>query len=561
MISTSPLPAASTREAVRSARRGYLLWPLLGYFLLFGAWAIAAPYDGTPDEQAHIHNAYAVATGQVLGDLVEVNNTPGVYREVPKSLVRVNCFSFQATQPASCAVPPGGDETRERVLVYIGRYNPAYYMVVGLPIRFSPDMTGVLLGRLVNAAIMAALFGWATFTALLLRHRAAVGGILVALTPITAHLAGGITPNGPEIAAGAALTVALIAIFFDPGEAAARRATWWLAAVSAAALLTLRSGGPAWLAVIVGVMLIPMTPQVRRAVLFTRRFWTVVAALAVVGAAAVGWTLWRHATDLIPGARPSPPMGVMEAMKIEVFDRWTAVTPQLVGILAWLDTPLPSFVYIAWWLAIGSLVLLALAVGRPVDRWRVIGLAALGMLVPSLLEAIEINRIGFINQGRYFLPLLIGVPILSAYVIAERGQADVLNRLIRILAAIVLPLHVFALAWAMIRYQNGMPSPLTAPSLNPLGGAWHPALGSVTPLLLGVASAVLFFIFYWRVTARPTDDSPEIERAAIGRGHVAEAGSGQAIPSRRDELRPDVSRVGMTQVVEGFERPLPTPPS
>ncbi|MEV4628727.1 DUF2142 domain-containing protein [Micromonospora sp. NPDC049523] len=491
------------------------LWALLGYFLLFAAWAVASPYDGTPDEQAHIANAYGVASGQVLGELAQEGQYPGVYRNIPKSLIRDNCFAFHPEAPASCAVPPGGDETEQRKLVHVARYSPAYYLAVGMPIRISPDMTGVLFARLISAAIVAALIAWATSVALTLRRRAVVGGILVAVTPVVAVQAGAINPSGTEIAAGLGLVVGLMAIFFEPDGAGARRSAWWLAGVAGAAMLALRPAGPAWFGVVALVMLLPMTSHLRQVLLRSRRFWTLFATLSVVGLTAVSWTLWRHATDLIPGTTSN--LGPVKTLQVEIFDRWHQIVPELIGRLGWLDTPLPVFVYIAWWMAIGTLVALALALGRPADRWRVAGLGALGMLAPSLAEAIQISKSGFINQGRYFLPMLIGVPILAAYVVANRGFAAPLNRLTRLFAVVLLPLHVLVLAWGMIRFQNGMPSPLYPPSLNPLTGSWHPQLGSVTPLLLGVLSAVVLVTFYRRITI----DIPE---------SVAEAAPGEAQP-------------------------------
>jgi hypothetical protein len=497
---TNPAAKASQRPALhRRVLRATFLWAFLGYLLLFAAWAVATPYDGSPDEQAHIANAYGVTSGQILGELAREGPIPGVYRDIPGSLIRGNCFAFHPETPASCAIPPGGDETAQRKLVYVARYSPVYYLAVGLPIRYSPDMTGVLLARLVSATIVAALIAWATFVARTLRHGAAIGGILVALTPITAHLAGAVNPNGPEIAAGIGLIVALIAILFEPDGAGARKSAWWLAGVSGVAMLTVRPAGPAWFGVIALIMLVPMTSHLRRAILGSRRFWILSAALFVAALASVSWTLWRRTTEVMQ--QTTADISLIEAMKVEVFDRWRQVVPEFIGVLSWLDTPLPVFVYIAWWMAIGSLVALALAVGRPADRWRVAGLAGLGMLAPSLAEAAQISKIGFYNQGRYFLPMLVGVPILAAYVISERGLGLPLDRLTRLFAAVLLPLQVLVLAWGMIRYQNGMPVPLAAPSLNPFKGSWHPMVGSVAPLLLGVLSAAVLLAFYWRMTA------------------------------------------------------------
>jgi hypothetical protein len=124
------------------------------------------------------------------------------------------------------------------------------------------------------------------------------------------------------------------------------------------------------------------------------------------------------------------------------------------------------------------------------------------MLVPSVLEAIRINQYGWINQGRYFLPMLIGVPFLAAVAISRHRFGGILDGLTRVSALALAPLQVFVLDWVMMRYQSGLPGPQQAPALNPLDGAWHPAVGSPTPLVVAALGAALLAVFYWRVTTQ-----------------------------------------------------------
>jgi hypothetical protein len=496
-----------------------LLLPFLGYFLLFAAWAVATPYDGTPDEMRHIVRAYGVASGQFAPTPAKEGKMPGAYHDVPRSLIRTNCFAFHPAIPASCGRPPGGNDAKVRVLTPAGRYNPAYYLAVGWPLKVAPDMKGVLLARLLSAALVAALFAWATAVALTLRHRGVFGGILLAVTPITAHLAGAVNPNGPEIAAGAALVVALLAVLMEPEGAGRRRSAWWLAGIAGGVLLTVRSGGPAWFAVIAAVMLVSVSIPAYRALLRSRRFWMLAGWFAAVGLASVGWTTWKRTAELTPVGAPTPmPFG--DAMKVEVLDRWRRYFEELIGVLSWLDTNLPAFVPVIWWLALGGVVALALAIGGPADRWRVAGLAVLGMLVPSVVEATNAGEYGFLGQGRYFLPILVGVPILAAYVVAGRGLVDVMEKLTRLYVVILVPLHLVALDYLMARYQGGLPPRPAVPVLNPFNGSWHPALGSVTPVLLAVASAAVLIGFHWRLTSprwrAPSDTAVEKDLVNVG---------------------------------------------
>ncbi|MGW4460697.1 DUF2142 domain-containing protein [Micromonospora sp. NPDC004704] len=501
---TTPMAAPARPHPSARPATGLLLrvmLPFAGFFLLFAAWAIATPYDGTPDEMRHIQHAYGVASGDIAPAPAKEGKFPGAYHEVPKSLIRSNCFAHHPDQDAGCAREPGGDETLVKVLTPAGRYNPAYYLTVGWPLVLSPNMAGVLLARLLSAALVAALFAWATSVALTLRHRLAFGGILVAVTPITAHLAGAVNPNAVEIAAGAAMVVGLIAILLEPEGAGRRRSAWWLAGVGGAVLLTVRSGGPAWFAVIAAVLLIGLTLPAYRALLRSRRFWILSGALAATGIASVGWTLWKKTAEITPNGVGSRHLGLVGAMKIEILDRWNSYIQELVGVLGWLDTPLPMVINLAWYFSVGTLVLLALALGGNAARWRVAGLGVLGMLVPSVIEAINVNEYAFIGQGRYFLPLLVGVPILAAYTVAESGLVDPLRKLIRLFVLLLVPAHLAALAYTMVRFQQGLPPRRGVISFNVLGGEWQPALGSITPILLAIVAGAILVAYHWRLTA------------------------------------------------------------
>lgn len=496
----------SATPELSGSRRGRhdFWWPLLAYFLLFGAWALAMPYGSYPDESVQIYNAYGVAGGNLAPPLAtNESGWPGVYREVPRSLVvDPGCYIFNSAITADCMkTPAGNDRTPVQEFVYVGRYSPVYYLAVGAPLRILPNAAGILLARLIGAAIVAVFFAWATAVALQRRRRGVVVGILVALTPLEAHLAGAVNPSATEIAAGLALAVALGTLVTDP-QSVSRNRTWWLMAVSGATLLAVRPTGPVMAAVIVCAVLAPLALRLRHGVPMDRRIWLTGGVWAVVGLLATGWTLWRHSTAVIPLSVPASHVDFIAAMKIQVFDRWSQIIPQFIGVLGWLDTSLPFFVHAAWWLCIGVVVMLAVATGTWTDRWRVLSLVFLGMLVPSVLEAIRLNKYGYVNQGRYFLPMLIGVPFLAASAVAADRYGDILDRLTRICVCILAPLQVFVLDWTMMRYQTGLPDLQTDPVFNPLTGKWHPAVGSVTPLLMAGGAAVLLVVFHWRATAR-----------------------------------------------------------
>src|SRR5207244_3144131 len=154
---------------------------------------------------------YAVADGQVFPHPAEAVNKTGAFFEVPGSLIRQWCWQFHPDVSAACSPEPGGDTTLRRQGIIIGRYLPVYYAVVGVPVRLAPDWLGVMLARLLSAVICAFFLANAMTDAMLWsRHRLMAVGVLAAVTPMAVHIAGAVNPNGPEIAAGAALFAAAI---------------------------------------------------------------------------------------------------------------------------------------------------------------------------------------------------------------------------------------------------------------------------------------------------------------------------------------------------------------
>ena len=486
------------RLPARRERWGLPPWLLAfaGFFLLGGAWAIAAPYEGTPDEADHTYRAVGIAYGGWIAK-------DGIWQTVPRSLLSPRCWAGKPTQPANCSPEPGGDASTRRTATAAGRYNPAYYAVIGWPLRLWPSWTGILLARLLSVALVAALLGGALHSALRWSRFPFLGtGLLAATTPMTMHMAGGINPCGIEIAAGTALFATLIPLFLDE-TAPLRRAQLYLAGVAAAVLAVVRAFGPMWLVVILGVLLVP-----NRRALFSRlrhsRAVLACGVLATLGlAVGVGWTLLaktgKPESVNLPGH-----FTFAEALRFEIAHRVGAYAQEMVGVMSWLDTPMPGWIYLVWWSALGFFTLAVLAFGRWLDRWRVVALTAAAFGVPVFLDSILVNTYGFISQGRYVLPIAAGIPMIGAFVISAR---DILSparttAFTRTLVLLLLPLQLFCLAFTMVRWQSGTPADIHAKTANPLAGPWHPPLGSLAPLLVACVGLFLLGFCYWRCGER-----------------------------------------------------------
>ncbi|GIH13967.1 DUF2142 domain-containing protein [Rugosimonospora africana] len=504
----------NNQALVRRRVRRYGLLAFVGFFFMIAAWSLAAPYDGTPDEQAHIIRAAGVDSGQVAPAPVAASHGSGAFQTVPKGLVRTNCWAYDQTKSAACATSPSADRTPVTVPTGAGRYNPVFYALVGWPLRLWPGWPGVLLARLICAAASAALFAGAFVSAMRWsRFRLLAVGLVAVATPMTLQMSSAVNPSGLEIAAGIALFASGVPLFMRPdGERFDRRLLWQVA-IAAAILATLRAAGPLWLAFSALALLLPLRPS------RIRRLWGIgavrwcLAGLLVVGVAGVGWTVVQKATDL-GDFRHTVWLSHGQATWA-VLQQWREYTDELVGVMSWLDLRLPAFLYIIWELAVGALILAGVVLSNRLDRWRLFVVFLGGAVVPTLMQIKYVNEQGFVTQGRYLLPVLVGLVLMAAFIMEERGVGAGRARTIaRLVAGTLLPLQIVALGYTMVRWQHGITKSYPkAHELNPLAGPWHPVVGSLTPLLVEVAGLVVVGALLWRTVGRPATELSSLSAA------------------------------------------------
>jgi hypothetical protein len=482
------------REPAARRRSARLLWVLVfaAFFLLIGGWALAAPHAGAPDEGDHMLRAYAAADGQLLPELVDTKSGTGARFTVPRGLIPDYCWQFRPEVSAACAGEPGGDRTMVREDVIVGRYPPLYYAVVGLPLRLSPDWPGILLARLISAAMCAALLATALTDALRWsRHRLLAVGVIAAVTPMAAHMAAAVNPNGLEIAAGVALAAAAVPLLQLP-EAQRSHQLLRHVGIAAVTMSAIRVLGPLWVVLVIAALLLPVT-RARLAGWWrwaAARRWAVIVVVTMAASAA--WTLTFKANDIGDYTRGR----TFET--VQGF-RWTlrdagAWPDQMVGIMSWLDAPMPPFVYILWQAAIAALLVWGFVLADWRGRLTLLALGTAAVGVPFAMQVAFINKTGIVTSGRYLLPMAAALPIFAALLLQRSGLAEQASRsAVRILTVVLLPLHLVCLGATMVRWQRGVSPDYNGglAAVNPLGGSWHPPLGSVLPLVLTTAGILL----------------------------------------------------------------------
>jgi Predicted membrane protein (DUF2142) len=475
------------------------------FFLLGAAWAVALPTNGTYDESQHIVRAYAVAHGDLFPSARAVRERDGYAFAAPASLLPADpdCTWRPSRQPASCQRPVA-DRSVVFLPSYSARYSPVYFLPVGLPMLVSPDHTGIVLGRLVSALLSALLLASAVVTAVRLGNRLLVAGVALVSTPMAMNLNGSINPNGLEISAGVLLFVALLALLRGGlDDPAVVRRLLALAAVATFLLLTVRLLGPLLFALVVAACLALARRERLRALLARPDARWLVGGAAVLGVAfTVYWTLAARLIHVVPLPDHALHLGTGALLRRIATVRGPFYLHQVVGQFSYGETTISTLAVYGWYALAAALVLPALVLGGWRLRLVVTGLVVACGLLLVTLEARYAPVVGWSQHGRYAMPALVGaVLVAAAYAdrfadrLADRGW---LGRFVLGTVAATAPLHLYALARVMTRFQIGIDA-----RLDPLGGSWHPPVGSVTPLLTELTGLVLL-VGIAAITARAT---------------------------------------------------------
>lgn len=508
MTERAEAPTPTTR-----ARGPLVRWLAVGA-LLFGLgalWSLAVPLMASPDEPSHVVRAAAVARGQLSGtpnDAPQSVDRPGVGTLVrlpsdfADALALPNCFAFDRDQPADCQdddLPAPGPEVL--VETFAGQYPPLYYALVGWPSLFLSAGPSIVAMRLVSAAVSAALLTWAAYRLSTARgNRAGLWGLAVAVTPMCLFLAGTVNPAGLEISAAVAFWAACLVLVSRDGPVST--AALVQAVVSGALLITVRATGPVWaLAIVVVVLVAAPAGRWRELLRLPSARW-LGAAAAVAVLASVGWLATHGSVVTTRGLYPQ--FADLATALLGILGDGFGYLQNMIGDFGWLDAPAPPLTFVGWYLALGALLLPAVAAARPTRQRVALGLLVVGVAAaPIALQLPTIVDTGLIWQGRYALPVAVGVPMLAALLLrvdaTEAGEAH--RRTARATVPVLLVAHVAAFWWGSRRYAEGLDGEVV--TAHP---EWSSPVGYLTGVALYavVAAALAWMLWsFYRRTSTP----------------------------------------------------------
>lgn len=218
--------------------------------------------------------------------------------------------------------------------------------------------------------------------------------------------------------------------------------------------------------------------------------------ISVLGAMVVaGFALVIGGLPSLLGTPEKPPLSLLGSVWLTL--RLTGDRlGQCIGSFGWLDTPAPRFVVIIWTSALVGLGAYGLAVSRRCRR--ALPLLVLAMLAVSVIfESPRIDAVGLYWQGRYWLPLAVGLPLVASSVVPwmahQRSQSAVPSslKLVGLVSVLVL-LGVAQIATflsALHRYETGLGAKAGSPV------KWAPPGGTVLVVTLFVVGQALLVGF------------------------------------------------------------------
>ncbi|WP_035857731.1 DUF2142 domain-containing protein [Cryptosporangium arvum] len=481
-------------KLVRPLRsRAVFLLAFAAFFLVSAGWALALPANGTNDEDEHIIRAYGAASGQLYSAPAAAARGGGAWYDVPRSLLPVNAdCTYRWELPASCLQRPPDDPSRTEVGTAAGRYNPLYYVPVGLPMVISPNMGGIILGRLISAGLVAGLLAASATIAVRRRSPLLLAAVLVAATPNLLNLAGSINPSGLELAAGVLTWTALLTLVrAREGELSDRWTSQLLlaAGIGAATLVSIRTLGPLLLGLTVLACMAAARPGRTRELRQRRDFRLVGIGVSIAGLFGVAWTLFSGILNN-PPAEPTPRhLSFGEKLSYIVGDRLTQWVAQVIGRFSYGEVQAPNGMLVAWY----ALALLIIVPTLLFATWRqvcvMLGVAAVSVALLVGFEVLYYQQIGWAQQSRYILPFGVGVLLFAGSLRRweHRFGEQATKRFVLLCGSVAALMHLWALAVVMTRFQVDQ----REKALGALHGTWLPNVGPQLPLLTTALGGLL----------------------------------------------------------------------
>jgi hypothetical protein len=459
-------------------------------FVITLMWSIASPVPSGPDEEAQLIKSGAIVRGTLIGTPEPGISAGTVKVRIPETIANAQnearCDYGKVDRPACSALIQASPTLVVRA-TYEGRYPPIYYFLTGLPTLLSSRDWTLHAMRLMSALICSLLLG-AAFACVATYGRSGLLTLATAMvvTPTVLYISAVVNPSALEIAGAIAMWAALVVIVMhradDPPLAPVVIAT-----VGAMAMSSSRPLSTLWYALILASVFL-LRPAACRALCRLRRIRVALGVSLVFAFVSGVYVLVAKSYKL--EAFPLRKSAGIDYDLLRTVGKGPLVLVEAIGDFGSPNFTVPLPIQAVWIVAGFGLITLACLVSPRRDARVLVGATLLlGFLTPFVIILTHVRTDGVIWQGRYSLPIITGLPLIAAVLIAEHHPVITASALRR-LSVLAVPLLTFgtigAFYWYLRRYTVGL-GRNRSNAFRDIPGHWSP----VAPPLLIFAVLVL----------------------------------------------------------------------
>jgi hypothetical protein len=159
----------------------------------------------------------------------------------------------------------------------------------------------------------------------------------------------------------------------------------------------------------------------------------------------------------------------------------------------------PAWLTILWTMLAGAIVGVGALFARRRQALSIGAILAFLLALPVAAQAYYLPKLYLTWMGRYDLPTFVGLVIFSAGALSNRLEQKEIGRMLIATVGAVASLQILEFAGTLRRYVVGVNGPL-----DPLdwGSGWHPLIGAVPLLALGVVVIAYAYISIYAMARR-----------------------------------------------------------
>lgn len=452
------------------------------FLVLIACWSIGTPLMSSPDEAVNVTKAVAVDRGQLTGQKYKSNSNPNEIVNVPASFANLgqltSCYALKPTKTATCSPGFKSSNKPTQAIIYVARYQPLYYSLVGLPSLLINSRLVFYLMRLTSAVISALMLTFAVYVIIKwAKSKIMLIGLLLAISPSIQFFAGMVNPISLEATAAICLwTSLLVLIMYQASQPPKGLLAIVVCSASIEALS--RSISPFWVVLTVAICLLLKNKSTLRDLFANTRIRLSLIISSFFILLASTWIIVFHSTDVSSDGYPISKTASLMSIFIEFMKRTALYIKEAISFFGFLNVPSPIIVYIFWFLMIVALVILALYLGNTKQKIALIALIGATIFIPAIISTSQAHRLGLVWQGSDSFPIYVGLPILASLIVAKSTQKLVFfkNYLSIIMISLAGLLNFIAFYGELRRYSVGVNGPI----LFILNAKWQPPLGVIT---------------------------------------------------------------------------------